>query len=198
MIYTSKSIEKIVELFSALPTIGRKTAQRLAFFLLKQDEKFIEQFSEALTELKKNVKFCSVCFNYTEADPCPICSSSKRDNSIICVVEEPNDVLAIEKTNEFHGFYHVLHGTLNPLEGVSVQDLKIMELISRMGNGVQEVILALNPTVEGEVTTQYLTNSIKPLGKKITRIARGVPVGSDLEYADEATLSRALQGRVEV
>jgi len=198
MIYTSKSIEKIVELFSALPTIGRKTAQRLAFFLLKQDDKFIGQFSEALIELKKNVKFCSVCFNYTETDPCPICSSAKRDNSIICVVEEPNDVLAIEKTNEFNGYYHVLHGTLNPLEGVSVQDLKIRELISRMGNGVQEVILALNPTIEGEVTTQYITNSIKPLGKKITRIARGVPIGSDLEYADEATLSRALQGRVEV
>ncbi|MFH1052433.1 MAG: recombination mediator RecR [bacterium] len=198
MIYTSKSIEKIVELFTALPTIGRKTAQRLAFFLLKQDEKFIEQFSDALKELKKNVKFCSVCFNYTESDPCPICSSSKRDNSIICVVEEPNDVLAIEKTNEFHGFYHVLHGTLNPLEGVSAQDLKIVELISRLNNTVLEVILALNPTVEGEVTTQYLSNSIKPLGKKITRIARGVPIGSDLEYADEATLSRALQGRVEV
>ena len=198
MIYTSKSIEKIVEMFSALPTIGRKTAHRLAFFLLKQDEKFIEQFSDALKELKKNVKFCSVCFNYTETDPCPICLSSKRDNSVICVVEEPNDVLAIEKTNEFHGFYHVLHGTLNPLEGVSAQDLKIVELISRLNNGVQEVILALNPTVEGEVTTQYLSNSIKPLGKKITRIARGIPIGSDLEYADEATLSRALQGRVEV
>ncbi len=198
MIYTSKSIEKIVELFSSLPTIGRKTAHRLAFFLLKQDEKFIEQFSDALKELKKNVRFCSVCFNYTESDPCPICSSAKRDNSIICVVEEPNDVLAIEKTNEFHGFYHVLHGTLNPLEGISAKDLKIVELISRLNNGVQEVILALNPTVEGEVTTQYLSNSIKPLGKKITRIARGVPIGSDLEYADEATLSRALQGRVEV
>lgn len=198
MIYTSKSIEKIVEIFSALPTIGKKTAHRLAFFLLKQDEKFIEQFSDALKELKKNVRFCSICYNYTESDPCPICSSSKRDNSIICVVEEPTDVLAIEKTNEFHGFYHVLHGSLNPLDGVSAEDLKIRELISRLNNGVNEIILALNPTVEGEVTTQYLSNIIKPLGKKITRIARGVPIGSDLEYADEATLSRALHGRVEI
>ena len=198
MLYTSKSIEKIVEMFSALPTIGKKTAFRLAFFLLKQDEKFIEQFSDALKELKKNVRLCSVCFNYTEQDPCPICSSNNRDNSLICVVEEPNDVLAIEKTNEFHGFYHVLHGSLNPLDGISADDLKIRELISRLNNGVNEVILALNPTVEGEVTTQYLSNIIKPLGKKITRIARGIPIGSDLEYADEATLSRALQGRVEI
>ncbi|ROL61489.1 recombination protein RecR [Bacteroidetes/Chlorobi group bacterium ChocPot_Mid] len=198
MIYTSKSIEKIVEMFSSLPTIGKKTAFRLAFFLLKQDEKFISQFSEAVIELKKNVRFCSVCFNYTESDPCPICSSNKRDNSVICVVEEPNDVLAIEKTNEFHGFYHVLHGSLNPLDGITADDLKIRELISRLNNGVNEVILALNPTVEGEVTTQYLSNIIKPLGKKITRIARGIPIGSDLEYADEATLSRALQGRVEI
>lgn len=198
MIYTSKSIEKIVEMFSSLPTIGKKTAFRLAFFLLKQDEKFITQFSEAVVELKKNVRFCSVCFNYTESDPCPICSSTKRDNSVICVVEEPNDVLAIEKTNEFNGFYHVLHGSLNPLDGITADDLKIRELISRLNNGVIEVILALNPTVEGEVTTQYLTNIIKPLGKKITRIARGIPIGSDLEYADEATLSRALQGRVEI
>lgn len=198
MIYTSASIEKIVDLFSSLPTIGRKTAQRLAFFLLKQDKSFIEQFSKSITELKNNVKFCSVCFNYTEQDPCPICSSNKRDNSIICVVEEPNDVLAIEKTNEYHGYYHVLHGSLNPLEGVTPNDLKILELIQRLNINVVEVILALNPSLEGEVTTQYLTNTIKPLGKKITRIARGIPVGSDLEFADEATLTRAIQGRVEV
>ena len=151
MIYTSESIEKIVDLFSALPTIGRKTAHRLAFFLLKQDRNFIEQFSGALLELKKNVKFCSVCFNYTDHDPCPICSSAKRDKSLICVVEEPNDVLAIEKTNEYTGYYHVLHGALNPLEGITPNDLKIVELISRLNNGVDEVILALNPTVEGEV-----------------------------------------------
>jgi recombination protein RecR len=198
MIYTSDSIEKIVDFFSSLPTIGKKTAQRLTFYLLKQDENFIAQFSKAMIDLKKNVKFCSVCFNYTESDPCPICASTKRDSSIICVVEEPNDVMAIEKTNEFFGSYHVLHGSLNPLDGISPNDLKIRELIGRLDNGVSEIILALNPTVEGEVTMQYLSNMIKPLGKKITRIARGIPVGSDLEFADEATLSRALQGRIEI
>ncbi len=196
MIYSSESIEKAIDMLSSLPTIGRKTAQRLTFFLLKQDEKYIEDFSKAMIELKKNVKLCSVCFNYTESDPCPICSSPKRDRSIICVVESPNDVFAIEKTNEFFGLYHVLHGTLNPLENISPEDLKIKELIKRLDNGVEEVVLALNPNVEGEVTTQYITNLIKPLGKKISRIARGIPVGSDLEFSDEATIIKALQGRI--
>jgi recombination protein RecR len=198
MIYTSESIEKVVSMFSSLPTIGRKTAQRLAFHILKQDEKFAQDFAQSLILLKQNVKLCSVCFNYTEADPCPICSSSKRDKSTICVVESPTDVMAIEKTNEYFGFYHVLHGALNPLENINVNDLKIIELINRLNTDVYEVILALNPTVEGEVTTQYINNQIKPLGKKISRIARGIPIGSDLEFADEATLSRALQGRIEL
>lgn len=197
MIYTSSSIEKLVEVLSTLPTIGRKTAQRLTYFILKQNNQFVETFSKSLIDLKKNVKLCSVCFNYTETDPCPICSSNKRNHSQICVVEEPNDVMAIEKTNEYFGFYHVLHGSLNPLEGITANDLKIRELIARL-NGFDEVILALNPSVEGEVTTQYLSNMIKPLEKKITRIARGVPVGSDLEFADEATLTRALLGRIEI
>lgn len=198
MIYTSESIEKVVSMFSSLPTIGRKTAQRLAFHILKQDEKFAKDFAEALVTLKKNVKLCSVCYNYTEQDPCPICTSQKRDKSIICVVESPTDVMAIEKTNEFFGLYHVLHGALNPLENINANDLKIIELIARLNLEVNEVILALNPTVEGEVTTQYITNQVKPLGKKISRIARGIPIGSDLEFADEATLSRALQGRIEL
>jgi recombination protein RecR len=198
MIYSSRTIEKVVDILSKLPTIGRKTAHRLAFFLLKQDIEFIEQFANSLIEMKKNVKFCSLCFNFTENDPCPICSSPKRDNTKICVVEQPNDVMAIEKTGEYNGYYHVLHGVLNPLEGISAEQLKIKELISRIDNNIEEVILALNPTVEGEVTIQYISNIIKPLGKKITRIARGLPVGSDLEFSDEATISRALIGRVDI
>ncbi len=197
MIYTSESIEKAIELFATLPTIGRKTAQRLCFHLLRQPEQFIEEFSKALVNLKKNVKFCSGCFNYTETDPCPVCQSKKRDNSVICVVEEPNDVTAIEKTGEYFGMYHVLHGVLSPLDGVGPEDLKIKELIARL-NGVEEVILALNPSVEGEVTTQYLAKLIKPLDIKTTRIARGLPVGSDLEFADDATITRAIEGRIEV
>lgn len=197
MQYTSKSIERLVEILSSLPTIGRKTAQRLTFHLLRQPNEFIDKFSEALLDLKKNVHFCSICYNYTDSDPCPICSSDKRDTSIVCVVEEPNDVFAIEKTKEFKGLYHVLHGTLNPLEGVRLEDLKVKELLERVSN-VKEVILALNPSVEGEVTTQYIAKLLKPLGIKTTRIARGLPVGSDLEFADDATISRALEGRVEI
>ncbi|EFK95669.1 RecR protein [sediment metagenome] len=197
MHYSSESIERVVELFSSLPTIGRKTAQRLTFYLLRQPREFVDQFSGAMQDLIENVKLCSICFNYTEKDPCPVCTSTKRDNSIICVVEEPNDVLAIEKTSEFSGFYHVLHGVLNPLEGITPEELKIKELIRRL-DSVQEVVLALNPSVEGEVTTQYLAKLLKPLGVKTTRIARGVPMGSALEFTDEATLSRAFVGRIEV
>ncbi len=197
MIYTSESIEKVVELFATLPTIGRKTAQRLCYHLLRQPEEFIEKFSGSLLELKKNVKLCSSCFNYTETDPCRICSSPKREHNIICVVEEPNDVMAIEKTSEYFGLYHVLHGSLNPLDGIGPEELKIRELIARL-QGVDEVILALNPSVEGEVTTQYLSKMIKPLDIKLTRIARGIPIGSDLEFADDATISRALEGRIEI
>jgi recombination protein RecR len=195
MLYTSESIEKVVDMFSSLPTIGRKTAQRLSFFLLRQPEEFVEKFAASMIELKKNVRFCSSCFNYTEDDPCKICSSHKRNKEIICVVEEPNDVMAIEKTGEYFGQYHVLHGTLNPLEGVSANDLKIKELIERL-DGVVEIILALNPSVEGEVTTQYIAKMVKPLDIKVSRIARGIPVGTDLEFVDEATISRAIEGRI--
>ena len=197
MLYTSESMEKTVDMFASLPTIGRKTAQRLTFFLLRQDESYIDKFSESLQELKSNVKLCSNCFNYTETDPCPICASKKRDTSIICVVEEPNDVNAIEKTGEYFSQYHVLHGSLNPLDGIGPGDLKIAELIQRL-DGVEEIILALNPSVEGEVTMQYLVKMIRPLDIKITRIARGLPIGSDLEFADEATISRAIEGRIEI
>lgn len=194
MIYTSDSIERVVELFSSLPTIGKKTAQRLTYHILKQPADFKEKFSEGIIRLK-NVTFCSKCYNYTETDPCSICSSNKRQKNTICVVEDPNDVLAIEKTSEYFGQYHVLHGTLNPLDGVSADDLKIKELLSRLEE-IDEVILALNPSVEGEVTIQYLTKLIRPLDIKISRIASGIPMGSDIEFADEATLSRALEGRV--
>jgi recombination protein RecR len=194
MIYSSDSIEKLVEVFSSLPTIGKKTAQRLTYFLLKQPDEFKERFADALLGLK-NVTYCSKCFNYTDNDPCSICSSVKRHDNVICVVEEPNDVLAIEKTGEYFGLYHVLHGTLNPLEGITAADLKIKELLSRLQE-IDEVILAINPSVEGEVTIQYLTKLIKPLDIKISRIASGIPMGSDIEFADEATLTRALEGRV--
>ncbi len=197
MIYTSDTIEKLVSLFATLPGIGRKTAQRLTFHLLRQPDELLKNFSEALGELKQNVKYCSVCQNYTETDPCPICSSTKRDRTIICVVEEPNDVVAIEKTGEFRGLYHVLHGVLNPLEGITQEDIKIKELLARL-DGVEEIILALNPSVEGEVTTQYIAKLVKPLSIRTTRIARGLPIGSDLEFADEATITRALEGRSEV
>lgn len=196
MQHTSESIETVVELFSSLPSIGRKTAQRLTYYLLKQPSETVDKFSSALQTMKKNVRFCSTCFNFTEINPCPICSSPKRNKKIICVVEEPSDVLAIEKTNDFSGKYHVLHGAMNPLEGIGPNDLKIRELVVRISDEVEEVILALDPNVEGEVTTQYISKLLKPLGVKVTRIARGVPIGSDLEFADEATLSRAIEGRI--
>ena len=197
MLSTSESMELVIEHFASLPTIGRKTAQRLTYYLLRQKAEFIINFSEALINLNKNVKYCSQCFNYTETDPCQICSSQKRNNSLICVVEEPSDVMAIEKTNEYNGLYHVLHGALNPLDGISAADLKIQELISRTSN-INEVILAINSSVEGEVTTQYIARLLKPLDIKVTRLARGIPIGTELEFTDEATLSKALEGRIEV
>lgn len=194
MVYSSETIEKIVKIFNSLPSIGRKTAQRLTYYLLRQPDEFIQSFADSLIELKNNIKLCSICFNYTETDPCPICSSAKRNREIICVVEEPNDVLAIEKTNEFNGLYHVLHGVINPLEGITQNHIKIRELLQRL-DGVKEVILAINPSVEGEVTTQYLAKLLKPLEIKTTRIARGLPIGSDLEFADDATITKALEER---
>lgn len=201
MIYTSETIESAIESLSRLPTIGRKTAQRLALFLLRQPREDVEKLAKSLLEMKDKVLYCSLCCNLTEKDPCPICTSTKRDKSTICVVEEPNDVFAIERTQEYFGLYHVLHGVLNPLEGIGPNDIKIKELLQRLGNidnPIQEIILATNPNVEGEVTTQYLVKLLKPLEITISRLARGIPMGSDLEFADEATVSRALQGRVQV
>jgi recombination protein RecR len=195
MLYTSESVERLVGHLSQLPGIGRKTAQRLALHILRLPKADAESLAEAITDVKEKVRYCSVCCNITEADPCVICASPKRDRNMICVVEEPSDVLALEKTNEYKGLYHVLGGSLSPLDGVGPDDLKIKELLARLSDGVQEVILAMNPNVEGEATTLYLAKLLKPLGVKVTRIARGLPIGGDLEFADEATLARALEDR---
>ncbi|MCK9409600.1 MAG: recombination mediator RecR [Bacteriovoracaceae bacterium] len=196
MIFTSETIEQLIEEFASLPSIGRKTAQRLAMHVLKMPKEEVEHFAKILVDVKNKVRYCSVCFNITESDPCSICSGQKRNRKIICVVEEPNDVIAVEKTHEFNGLYHVLGGSLSPLDGVGPEDLKVRELLTRLNDDVQEIILALNPNVEGETTTLYLAKLLKPLSMNVTRIARGLPIGSDLEFADEATLTRALEGRV--
>jgi recombination protein RecR len=196
MLYTSEALQQLIEEFSQLPGIGRKSAQRLALYILKQPREDVVKMARSLVNVKDRIRYCSICWNITEEDPCAVCASPKRDRSIICVVEEPNDVIALEKTNEFHGLYHVLGGALSPLDGIGPEDLKVRELLSRVNGESAEVILAMNPNVEGEATTIYLTRLLKPLNVKVTRIARGIPVGGDLEFADEATLSRAIEGRV--
>lgn len=197
MFKSSESIDRLIEEFSKLPGIGRKTAMRLAFYILKEDKTEAERLAQALVDVKERVKYCSICFNITESDPCFVCQDEKRDKSIICVVEEANDVLALEKTGEYKGLYHVLGGALSPLDGIGPDNLRAKELLLRLKEGVNEVILATNPNVEGEATAIYLSKLIKPLGIKVTRIARGLPVGGDLEYADQVTLMRALEGRRE-
>ena len=198
MVFTSESVAHLVDELSRLPSIGRKTALRLALHLLKQPREDVVALADALISVKDNVRYCSICSNITESDPCSICSNPKRNRSIICVVEEPNDVLAVERTNEFHGLYHVLGGALSPLDNIGPEDLKVKELLVRLEDPVEEIILALNPNVEGEATTMYLVKLLRPLSVNISRIARGLPIGSDLEFADEATLARALEGRVGV
>ena len=198
MPYTSDSLEHLIDEFSRLPGIGRKSAQRLALFVLRLPKEDVARMAQALVGVKEKTKFCSTCWNFTENDPCGICSNPKRDRRTICVVEEPSDVLALEKTNDYRGLYHVLGGALSPLDGIGPANLKINELLSRVTAETEEVILALNPNIEGEATTIFLTRLVKPLGVKLTRLARGIPIGSDLEYSDEATLSRALEGRVAV
>lgn len=192
------SLEKLIEEFSKFPGIGKKTAQRMAFFVLKQRKEESEALTQAISDVKSKVRYCSVCFNITEEDPCKICREEKRDRSMICVVEEANDMMALEKTNQYKGLYHVLGGVLSPLDGVGPDDLKVKELLLRLkGKDVKEVIIATNPSTEGEATAVYLSKLIKPLGIKVTRIARGLPAGGDLEYADQTTLANALEGRVE-
>ncbi|MCE1164605.1 MAG: recombination mediator RecR [Bacteroidetes bacterium] len=200
MVNISGTLETLVTELTKLPSIGRKTAQRLAMFIIKQQRADVEKLSKALIEIKDKIKFCSVCCNITEDEVCRICSSEKRNRSVICVVEEPQDVYAIEKTNEYRGLYHVLHGRISPLDGVGPNDIRIKELLYRLEDNheIKEIILALNPTVEGETTILYLGKIIKPLEIKITRIARGIPIGSDIELTDEVTLAKALEGRVAV
>jgi recombination protein RecR len=189
---------KLIEELQRLPGIGPKGAQRLAFHILKTPREQTDRLADALREVKERVTYCSVCNNITDADPCAYCSSAERNHNVICVVEEPQNVSAIERSRDFRGVYHVLMGALSPLQGVGPDDLKIKGLLSRVGNGVSEIILATNPNVEGEATAIYLARLLKPLGVKVTRIAMGVPVGSDLEYADEVTMHKALEGRREV
>lgn len=197
--YYSPSIEKLIEAFEKLPSIGNKTAARLAFHILNSSETETNEFIEAIVNAKKNLKYCSKCYNITDTDPCPICGNTGRDQSIICVVEDVKDVVAMERTHEFKGVYHVLHGVVSPMNGIGPDDIKIKELLARLMDGqVKEIILATNPRVEGEATAMYLSKLIKPLGIKVTRIAHGIPVGGDLEYTDEVTLSKALEGRREL
>jgi recombination protein RecR len=192
------SLLRLIEELQRLPGIGPKGAQRLAFHILKTPREQTDRLAAALRDVKEQVTYCSVCNNITDADPCVYCSNSDRNHNVICVVEEPQNVSAVERSREFRGVYHVLMGALSPLQGVGPDDLKIKGLLSRVGNGVTEIILATNPNVEGEATAIYLARLLKPLGVKVTRIAMGVPVGSDLEYADEVTMHKAMEGRREV
>ena len=199
MSYYSPSIEKLIDAFEKLPSIGSKTAARLAFYILNASEEETTEFINAIENAKKNLKYCSKCYNISDTDPCTICGNPARDASTICVVEDVRDVVAMERTHEFKGVYHVLHGSISPMNGVGPDDIKIKELLSRLMDGqVKELILATNPRVEGEATAMYISKLVKPLGIKVTRIAHGIPVGGDLEYTDEVTLSRALEGRREL
>jgi recombination protein RecR len=189
---------RLIEELQRLPGIGPKGAQRLAFHILRTPREHTDRLVDAVRDVKERVTYCSICNNITDADPCVFCSNDSRDGHIICVVEEPQNITTIEKTREFKGVYHVLMGALSPLQGIGPDDLKIKGLLSRLTNGVTEVILATNPNVDGEYTAVYLARLLKPLGVKVTRIAMGLPVGSDLDYADEITMHRALEGRREV
>lgn len=192
------AIEKLIEEFAKLPGIGYKTAQRLTLHVLNLPDQEVREFANALVKAKGTIKYCSVCGNYTDKDPCAICGNPNRDKSIICVVEQPKDIIAMEKVREYNGLYHVLHGTISPMAGRGPNDIKLKELVSRMDGSVKEVIVATNPNVEGEATAMYISKILHPLGVKVTRIAHGIPVGGDLDYADEVTLSKALEGRREI
>ncbi|MEK7879946.1 MAG: recombination mediator RecR [candidate division NC10 bacterium] len=197
--YYPEPIARLLDALQKLPGVGPKTAQRLTFFLLKQPAAEVSLLSEAIARVKSQIVHCGTCFNVTDQDPCRICRDPARDARTLCVVEEPNDLLAVERTGEYRGRYHVLMGALSPLDGIGPEDLRVRELLARLEKDpVEEVILATNPNVEGEATAIYLAKLIKPLGPRVTRIARGLPVGGDLEYADEVTLSKALEGRREV
>jgi recombination protein RecR len=204
MLDYAESVTKLIDEFKRLPGIGHKTAQRLAFHILRTSEPDVERFVEALREVKRRIIFCSVCNNLTDTDPCRFCVSPSRDRSVICIVEEPYNLVAVEKTRSYHGLYHVLHGSLSPIRGISPDDLHLANLLPRLrpenndGVEVREVILATNPNTEGEATANYISNLLKPLGMRVTRIAMGMPVGSDLEYVDEVTMDKALANRHEM
>ncbi len=199
MEYFAAPLQNLIEEFEKLPGIGSKTAQRLAFFVLNQPEEKAKKFANAILEAKKSLCYCKECQNLSDREVCSICDNPARDHSIICVMESPKDVLQMERTNEFKGVYHVLHGAIAPMDHVGPDDIKIKELMERIGSGeVKEVIMATNPNLEGETTAMYISKLIKPFGVKVTRIAHGVPVGGELEFADEITLSKALQWRVEL
>ncbi len=192
-------LAKLIEHFRTLPGIGTKTAVRLAYHVLDMDTQKARALAEAIIEAKEKIGFCSVCYNLSDTDPCAVCASVKRDHATICVVEQPQDVAAMERMHDYHGLYHVLHGALSPLEGIGPENLRIRELLARLqGGDVTEIIMATNPNVEGEATAMYVARLLKPLGVKVTRIARGLPVGGDLEYADEVTLAKAMENRVEL
>jgi len=194
-----QTVARLIDEFSRLPGVGPKTASRLTYFLLRQPPEQSRALAEALIEMKERTRFCSICYNITEDDPCPICHDENRQTGAICVVEEPLDVLALERTREFKGRYHVLHGAISPVDDIGPDDLRIRELVERAKDpAVREIILATNPSLEGEATAMYLQKQLLPLGVRVTRLARGLPVGGDLEYADETTLIRALQGRSEM
>lgn len=199
MSFFAAPVAHLVEEFEKLPGIGHKTAQRLAFHVLNMSEEKAEALANAIRDAKLNTRYCSICNNLTDTDPCALCSSTTRNHNVICVVQDPRDVVAMEKTREFKGLYHVLHGAISPMEGIGPEDIKIRELLLRVrDNDITEVILATNPNIEGEATAMYISKLLKPAGIKVTRIAHGIPVGGDLEYADEVTLAKALEGRREI
>ena len=197
-IYT-EPINRLIEEFSKLPGVGRKTAQRLAFHVINMNTNDVESLAKSIIEAKRDIKYCSICCNITDKDPCSMCSNKNRDPKVICVVEDPRDVAEMERTKEFKGQYNVIHGVISPMDGVGPDMIRIRELITRLANeDVQEIIMATNPTIEGEATAMYISRLVKPMGIKVTRIAHGLPVGGDLEYADEVTISKALEGRREI
>ncbi len=199
MNYYAAPIAKLIEEFERFPGVGHKTAQRMAFFVLNLPEEQASRMAEAIIDAKKKIQNCSICFNLTEDDPCPLCRSEARKNGTICVVENPKDVISMERTREFKGLYHVLHGAISPMEGIGPEDIRIKELIDRIKTSKPtEVVIATNPNIEGGATAMYLAKLIKPLGVKVTRIAHGIPVGGDLEYADEVTLAKSYEGRREL
>lgn len=195
----SDALGNLVDQLAKLPGIGRKSAQRLAFHILKQSDEEAQLLADAILTAKANIHYCSLCYNLTDKELCPICSNPERDDSVLCVVEDARDVIALERSNQFHGLYHVLHGAISPMDGVGPDQLKIKELLQRLQqHPAEEIIIATNTSIEGEATAMYLSNLLKPLGIKLTRIAQGLPVGGDIQYADEVTLARAFEGRWEI